>query len=75
MKQNLKLLSDAKDPLTATLNALKETLQLHIVDIIGRYCSFYSSVQLDIVLCFLVLNHQSEHVNDQLITISCDMEL
>ncbi|MGH0119015.1 UNVERIFIED_CONTAM: hypothetical protein FKN15_003564 [Acipenser sinensis] len=35
VKQNLKLLSDAKDPLTATLNALKETLQLHIVDIIG----------------------------------------
>lgn len=35
VKQNLKLLTDAGDPLRTTLNALKDTLQLHIVDIIG----------------------------------------
>ncbi|XP_066523362.1 AP-4 complex subunit epsilon-1 isoform X2 [Hoplias malabaricus] len=35
VKQNLKLLTDAADPLTATLNALKDSLQLHIVDLIG----------------------------------------
>ncbi|XP_057185664.1 AP-4 complex subunit epsilon-1 isoform X1 [Triplophysa rosa] len=34
VKQNLKLLTDAEDPLGATLNALKETLQLHVVDVI-----------------------------------------
>ncbi|XP_066557479.1 AP-4 complex subunit epsilon-1 [Amia ocellicauda] len=35
VKQNLKLLSD-EDPLLATLNALKEKLQLHVVDVIGK---------------------------------------
>ena len=35
-KQNLKLVQDDQDPLTATLNALKEKLQLHVVDIIGE---------------------------------------
>ncbi|XP_067293363.1 AP-4 complex subunit epsilon-1 [Pseudorasbora parva] len=36
VKQNLKLLTDAAgDPLRATLNALKDALQLHVVDIIG----------------------------------------
>lgn len=35
VKQNLKLLTDADDPLRATLNALMETLQLHMVDVIG----------------------------------------
>ncbi|XP_073688698.1 AP-4 complex subunit epsilon-1 [Garra rufa] len=35
VKQNLKLLTDASDPLRTTLNALKDALQLHIVDIIG----------------------------------------
>ncbi|KAG2470945.1 AP4E1 protein, partial [Polypterus senegalus] len=34
VKQNLNLLSNAKDPLTATLNVLKDDLHLHIVDII-----------------------------------------
>lgn len=36
VKQDLKLLSEAGDPLKATLTALKESLQLHIVDIIGK---------------------------------------
>ncbi|MBN3291347.1 AP4E1 protein, partial [Polypterus senegalus] len=36
VKQNLNLLSNAKDPLTATLNVLKDDLHLHIVDIIGK---------------------------------------
>ncbi|XP_028678561.2 AP-4 complex subunit epsilon-1 [Erpetoichthys calabaricus] len=36
VKQNLNLLSNAKDPLTATLNVLKDNLCLHIVDIIGK---------------------------------------
>uniref|UniRef100_A0A8C1GNL3 AP-4 complex subunit epsilon n=1 Tax=Cyprinus carpio TaxID=7962 RepID=A0A8C1GNL3_CYPCA len=35
VKQNLKLLTDAGDPLRTTLNALKDALQLHVVDIIG----------------------------------------
>ncbi|XP_030631531.1 AP-4 complex subunit epsilon-1 [Chanos chanos] len=35
VKQNLKLLKGDRDPLVTTLDALKETLQLHIVDIIG----------------------------------------
>ncbi|XP_051975384.1 AP-4 complex subunit epsilon-1 [Xyrauchen texanus] len=35
VKQNLKLLTDAGDSLRSTLDAVKETLQLHIVDIIG----------------------------------------
>uniref|UniRef100_A0AAR2IX48 AP-4 complex subunit epsilon n=1 Tax=Pygocentrus nattereri TaxID=42514 RepID=A0AAR2IX48_PYGNA len=35
VKQNLKLLTGGGDPLRATLNALKDSLQLHIVDIIG----------------------------------------
>ncbi|KAL1247148.1 hypothetical protein QQF64_022524, partial [Cirrhinus molitorella] len=35
VKQNLKLLTDASDPLRTTLNALKDALQLHIVDIVG----------------------------------------
>ncbi|KAA0724674.1 AP-4 complex subunit epsilon-1 [Triplophysa tibetana] len=47
VKQNLKLLTDAEDPLRATLNALKETLQLHVVDVIGSEglvaCSLLSS--------------------------------
>uniref|UniRef100_A0A4W6D5R0 AP-4 complex subunit epsilon n=1 Tax=Lates calcarifer TaxID=8187 RepID=A0A4W6D5R0_LATCA len=34
-KQNLTLISDGEEPLTATLNVLKEKLQLHIVEIIG----------------------------------------
>ncbi|KAF7656336.1 hypothetical protein LDENG_00042760 [Lucifuga dentata] len=34
-KQNLTLISDSQDPLTDTLNALKEKLQLHVVDIRG----------------------------------------
>ncbi|XP_052397551.1 AP-4 complex subunit epsilon-1-like isoform X1 [Carassius gibelio] len=35
VKQNLKLLTDASDPLRTTLNALRDALQLHVVDIIG----------------------------------------
>uniref|UniRef100_A0A8C1ZM95 AP-4 complex subunit epsilon n=1 Tax=Cyprinus carpio TaxID=7962 RepID=A0A8C1ZM95_CYPCA len=35
VKQNLKLLTDVSDPLRTTLNALKDALQLHVVDIIG----------------------------------------
>lgn len=35
-KQNLTLLSDVQEPLTATLNLLKKKLQLHIVEIIGE---------------------------------------
>ncbi|XP_073720644.1 AP-4 complex subunit epsilon-1-like isoform X1 [Misgurnus anguillicaudatus] len=35
VKQNLKLLTDADDPLRLTLNAITDTLQLHVVDIIG----------------------------------------
>uniref|UniRef100_UPI003AAA5824 AP-4 complex subunit epsilon-1 n=1 Tax=Centroberyx gerrardi TaxID=166262 RepID=UPI003AAA5824 len=34
-KQNLTLLNDGPDPLTATLNVLRKKLQLHVVDIIG----------------------------------------
>lgn len=38
VKQNLKLLTDAGgDPLKTTLNALKDALQLHVVDIIGKH--------------------------------------
>lgn len=36
VKQNLKLLTDAGDPLRTTLNALKDALKLHVVDIIGK---------------------------------------
>ncbi|XP_076846996.1 AP-4 complex subunit epsilon-1 isoform X2 [Brachyhypopomus gauderio] len=35
VKQNLRLVTDVGEPLTATLNVLKDRLQLHIVDIIG----------------------------------------
>ncbi|XP_072528422.1 AP-4 complex subunit epsilon-1 [Salminus brasiliensis] len=35
VKQNVKLLTNVGDPLLATLSALKDSLQLHIVDIIG----------------------------------------
>lgn len=35
-KQNLTLISDGEEPLTATLNVLKEKLQLHVVEIIGE---------------------------------------
>uniref|UniRef100_A0AAY4ELC9 AP-4 complex subunit epsilon n=1 Tax=Denticeps clupeoides TaxID=299321 RepID=A0AAY4ELC9_9TELE len=35
VRQNLKLIQGEGDPLRATLSALKEQLQLHIVDIIG----------------------------------------
>lgn len=34
-KQNLTLIDDDQDPLAATLNALKRTLQIHVVEIIG----------------------------------------
>ncbi|XP_062277203.1 AP-4 complex subunit epsilon-1 [Scomber scombrus] len=34
-KQNLTLLSDVHEPLTATLNVLKKKLHLHVVEIIG----------------------------------------
>ncbi|XP_047451963.1 AP-4 complex subunit epsilon-1 [Mugil cephalus] len=34
-KQNLTLISDGPEPLTSTLNVLKEKLQLHVVEIIG----------------------------------------
>uniref|UniRef100_A0A3P8U3W4 Adaptor related protein complex 4 subunit epsilon 1 n=1 Tax=Amphiprion percula TaxID=161767 RepID=A0A3P8U3W4_AMPPE len=34
-KQNLTLISDGQEPLTATLNVLKKRLQLHVVEIIG----------------------------------------
>ncbi|XP_069564295.1 AP-4 complex subunit epsilon-1 isoform X1 [Brachyistius frenatus] len=34
-KQNLTLISDGQEPLTATLNVLKKKLQLHVVEIIG----------------------------------------
>uniref|UniRef100_A0A7N6A288 AP-4 complex subunit epsilon n=1 Tax=Anabas testudineus TaxID=64144 RepID=A0A7N6A288_ANATE len=34
-KQNLALISDGQEPLTATLNVLKKKLQLHVVEIIG----------------------------------------
>uniref|UniRef100_A0AAQ5ZFI9 AP-4 complex subunit epsilon n=1 Tax=Amphiprion ocellaris TaxID=80972 RepID=A0AAQ5ZFI9_AMPOC len=34
-KQNLTLISDGQEPLTATLNVLKRRLQLHVVEIIG----------------------------------------
>lgn len=34
-KQNLTLISDSQDPLTATLNVLKKKLQLHVVEVIG----------------------------------------
>ncbi|MGH0132215.1 UNVERIFIED_CONTAM: hypothetical protein FKN15_021636 [Acipenser sinensis] len=57
VKQNLKLLSDAKDPLTATLNALKETLQLHIVDIIEKEAN-NNSQQAPVFLCFKRERHQ-----------------
>lgn len=42
VKQNLKLLTDADDPLRTTLNALKDALQLHVVDIIGKQLPSYS---------------------------------
>ncbi|KAG7473864.1 hypothetical protein MATL_G00100490 [Megalops atlanticus] len=35
VKQNLQLLADQEDPLSATLNTLTKKLQLHLVDIIG----------------------------------------
>uniref|UniRef100_A0A3P8P4E4 AP-4 complex subunit epsilon n=1 Tax=Astatotilapia calliptera TaxID=8154 RepID=A0A3P8P4E4_ASTCA len=34
-KQNLTLINDNQEPLTATLNALKKKLQLHVVEVIG----------------------------------------
>uniref|UniRef100_A0A3Q0S741 AP-4 complex subunit epsilon-1 C-terminal domain-containing protein n=1 Tax=Amphilophus citrinellus TaxID=61819 RepID=A0A3Q0S741_AMPCI len=34
-KQNLTLINDDQEPLTATLNVLKKKLQLHVVEIIG----------------------------------------
>ncbi|KAM4619255.1 AP-4 complex subunit epsilon-1 [Polymixia lowei] len=34
-KQNLTLLTEGQDPLTATLDVLRQRLQLHVVDIIG----------------------------------------
>ncbi|XP_071352623.1 AP-4 complex subunit epsilon-1 [Trachinotus anak] len=34
-KQNLTLISDDQEPLTATLNVLKRKLQLHVVEVIG----------------------------------------
>lgn len=34
-KQNLRLINDVQEPLTATLNVLKKKLQLHVVEIIG----------------------------------------
>lgn len=34
-KQNLTLISDDPEPLTATLSVLKRKLQLHVVEIIG----------------------------------------
>lgn len=40
-KQNLSLISDGQESLTATLNVLKKKLQLHVVEIIGErifYC-------------------------------------
>ena len=36
-KQNLTLLSDGQESLSATLNVLKKKLQLHVVEIIGEY--------------------------------------
>ncbi|XP_062849431.1 AP-4 complex subunit epsilon-1 [Trichomycterus rosablanca] len=35
LKKNLKLLTDVGNPLEATINVLKDSLKLHIVDIIG----------------------------------------
>lgn len=35
-KQNLTLINDNQEPLTATLNALKKKLQLHVVEVIGE---------------------------------------
>lgn len=35
-KQNLTLISDGQEPLTATLNVLRKKLQLHVVEIIGN---------------------------------------
>lgn len=35
-KQNLALLSDGQETLSATLNMLKTKLQLHVVEIIGN---------------------------------------
>lgn len=40
VKQNLKLLTGARGPLTATLNALQESLRLHTVHVIGKWSSF-----------------------------------
>lgn len=36
-KQNLKLISDGQESLTATLNLLTKKLQLHVVEIIGEH--------------------------------------
>lgn len=36
-KQNLKLISDGQESLTATLNVLTKKLQLHVVEIIGEH--------------------------------------
>lgn len=36
-KQNLTLISDGEEPLADTLNVLKKTLQLQVVEIIGEY--------------------------------------
>lgn len=35
-KQNLTLINDDHEPLTATLNVLKKKLQFHVVEIIGE---------------------------------------
>lgn len=35
-KQNLRLITDGQESLTATLNTLKRKLQLHVVEIIGE---------------------------------------
>lgn len=39
VKQNLKLLTGARDPLITTLDALQESLRLHTVHIIGKMSS------------------------------------
>lgn len=35
-KQNLRLIADGQESLTATLNTLKRKLPLHVVEIIGE---------------------------------------
>lgn len=44
-KQNLTLIDDDQDPFAATLNVLKRTLQLHVVEIIGKAQSLLSMLQ------------------------------